>query len=127
MGKLKSEILKLKDTNKLNDWIYDNYLQFDFENLEGYKSIMISAMKLPVVIVTVEKNKETKKVMIPSAYYSGGKVKGYNLNIEKMFAQHNTRDKPVHLPCKLLLARTGLGSYERIISHTLRNLVVILE
>jgi|LGVF01.1.fsa_nt_gb epoxyqueuosine reductase len=111
MDKLESEITGLKDTGKLNDWIYENYLQFDFDVLKGYKSIMISAMKLPVVKVTVEKNNSIKEVMIPSAYYSGGKVEGYNKNIDTMFNEHGVKYKPVHLPCKLLVARTGLGSY----------------
>lgn len=111
MDKLKSEILGLKDTGKLNDWIYENYLQFDFDVPEGYKSIMISAMKLPVVKVTVEKNKTIKEIMIPSAYYSGGKVDVYNNNMDEMFNKYSVKYKPVHLPCKLLVARTGLGSY----------------
>ncbi|MBI9011730.1 MAG: hypothetical protein JEZ08_05810 [Clostridiales bacterium] len=111
MHKLKSEILGLKNTGKLNDWIYENYLQFDFDVSKGYKSIMISAMKLPVVKVTVEKNNSIKEIMIPSAYYNGGKVDVYNSNLDEMFNKYQVKYKPVHLPCKLLVSRTGLGSY----------------
>lgn len=52
---LKFEIDSLRDAGNLNDWIYNNYLQFDFDLKENYKSILIVAMKLPLVQIEVTK------------------------------------------------------------------------
>jgi len=110
---LKSEIQDLKRSGKLNADIFDYYLDFDFEKLEDYRSIAIIAMELPVSIVEVEKDDSIKEVMIPSAYYSGGKVEAFNHKMKEFFNSQNIKYKPIHLPCKLLVARTGLGAYGR--------------
>lgn len=113
INELKSEILGLREKGKLNDKIFNDYLQFDYDELKEYKSMIIVAMKLPVVILEVEKNDVTREIMIPSAYYSGGQVESFNKNMETLFRSNSINYKPVHLPCKLLVARTGLGAYGR--------------
>lgn len=110
---LKNDIFSLKAQGRLNDKIYDDYLQFDFESHKEFKSIAIIAMKLPVVKVAVEKDNQMKEVMIPSAYYSGGKVETFDRDIELFFHENKVNYRPIHLPCKLLVARTGLGDYGR--------------
>ena len=113
LGLLKKEIKELEDQNKLNQWMIDNYFDYDFKPEDTYKSIVIMALELPVVAFEVEKRGSMHNVIMPSGYYSGGRLEEFNKDIDEYFNLKDIKYKAAHLPAKLLAARTGVSKYGR--------------
>lgn len=98
---------------KIPPKIADDYLQYDYTIPEGYHSILITSCRIPNTLIGVETPLGHKEMILPTVYANTPEADIFTENMEVFFTQHNLEAKKVHLPLKLLAARTGLGHYGR--------------
>lgn len=99
--------------NRIFPKIYNDYLKFNANNIEDNGSLLIVAMKLPIINLTFNWNHKELPVIIPPGYIGSDLVAKFNKEINDLFNEKNYTLHRCKLPLKLLASRSGLGKYGR--------------
>jgi epoxyqueuosine reductase len=98
---------------KIPPKIADDYLQYDFTVPEGFHSLLIASCRIPNTSIHVETEFGMKEMILPTVYFNTPEANAFTTTMATFFEKHGIESKKVHLPLKLLAARTGLGQYGR--------------
>lgn len=113
LGSLKEDIDLPLLAGKIPPKIADDYLQYDYTIPEGFHSLLITSCRIPNTHIGVETKAGPKAMILPTVYMNTHEAEAFTSNMALFFEKHHLQAKKVHLPLKLLAARTGLGHYGR--------------
>lgn len=113
LASLMVDIESLVEAGKIPVKISRDYLQYDYSIPEDFSSVLITACKIPNSRIEVECDAGIMDMILPTVYRPTKEAADFDVHMEHYFKAHDIQFKKVHLPLKLLAARTGLGHYGR--------------
>jgi len=111
LADLEEEIGRIPLEGKAGSFIRNEYMEYDFSIPVDFKSILVISFPQPHAYVELETEKGVLKGMIPSGYYNGDQAVGIRDAVIETFERNGEKAKRMHLPMKLLGARSGLTKY----------------
>ena len=121
LTKLKQDMEKHRFTGPTGQFIETHYMHYNFDAPKNYRSILVVSYPQPHAHIGIEtevkaENNSTgvislKYVTMPSGYYNPSYAEHMHREILKALELKGIRAKAVHLPLKLLGARSGLTQY----------------
>lgn len=111
---LKKEIDGFYDDGQISDYIYQNYLNFDYAHKKidfEPKSILIVAEKSSITIVNFSYNGKKYPIVIPPTYIASKNMNTPTKIISDIISSLDYNFDNCRLPLKLLAVRSNLAQY----------------
>lgn len=111
LSQLEIDLKTSLPTGHAGDFIQKNYMAYDFTQPKEYRSILIVSFPQAHGRMEIETEHGIYEATIPSGYYKSPMAEETPKAILQALEQQGIQAKKVHLPLKLIGARSGLTQY----------------